>query len=86
MILVQQEPLLRFERAGLGYGKTPVLAGVDFAIAPRSFVGILGHNGSGKTTLLKTILGLIPCLQGRCLRRSARVLRARRLASLSTGG
>jgi ABC-type Mn2+/Zn2+ transport system ATPase subunit len=56
--------LLRFEHAALGYGKTPVLTGVDFALPERSFVGILGHNGSGKTTMLKTILGLIPSVKG----------------------
>lgn len=58
------EPLIKFKHANLGYGRTPILAGVDFEIEPRSFVGILGHNGSGKTTLLKTLLGLIPCLKG----------------------
>ena len=58
------EPIIKFKHASLGYGKAAVLAGVDFEIAPQSFVGILGHNGSGKTTLLKTVLGLIPCLKG----------------------
>jgi ABC-type Mn2+/Zn2+ transport system ATPase subunit len=58
------EPLIRFKHASLGYGRNPVLAGVNLDIPAQAFVGILGHNGSGKTTLLKTILGLIPCLKG----------------------
>lgn len=58
------EPLIRFQNASLGYGKTPVLTKVDLEISPGSFWGILGHNGSGKTTILKTILGLIPCQRG----------------------
>lgn len=59
-----KEPLIRFKHASLGYGRAPVLAGVDLDIPAQAFVGILGHNGSGKTTLLKTILGLIPCMKG----------------------
>ncbi|MDD5628754.1 MAG: ATP-binding cassette domain-containing protein [Elusimicrobia bacterium] len=59
-----QEPLIRFRHASLGYGRVPVLAGVDLGIPAQAFVGILGHNGSGKTTLLKTVLGLLPCLKG----------------------
>lgn len=56
--------MIRFKNASLGHGKTPVLTHVDFEIRPGSFWGILGHNGSGKTTILKTMLGLIPCLDG----------------------
>ena len=63
------EPLIRFKHASLGYGRTPVLAGVDLEIPAQAFVGILGHNGSGKTTMLKTILGLIPCLKGQFVSR-----------------
>lgn len=34
----------------------PVLHGLDLAIAPGSFVGIVGHTGSGKSTLLSLLL------------------------------
>ncbi|MDE2291428.1 MAG: ATP-binding cassette domain-containing protein [Elusimicrobia bacterium] len=62
--MTHAEPLIRFKHASLGYGRHPVLHGVDLEVTAGSFVGILGHNGSGKTTTLRTILGLIPCLRG----------------------
>jgi len=40
------------------YGKSPVLQGVSFDLAPGEFLSVLGRNGVGKTTLLKTIMGL----------------------------
>ena len=43
-----------------GYGRTPVLHGVDLTVAPGAIVGVLGHNGMGKTTLLKAIMGIVP--------------------------
>ena len=48
-----------------GYGRIPILAGVDFAVRAGEFVGILGHNGMGKTTLLKALMGYLPATGGR---------------------
>ncbi|NDW44570.1 amidase [Ruegeria sp. PrR005] len=47
-----------------GYGKVPILHGIDFAVAEGEVVGILGHNGMGKTTLLKTLMGFLPATAG----------------------
>jgi urea ABC transporter ATP-binding protein UrtE len=47
-----------------GYGRIPVLMGIDFSVAEGEFVGILGHNGMGKTTLLKTLIGILPATAG----------------------
>ena len=43
-----------------GYGRVPILQGIDFSVSDGEIVGILGHNGMGKTTLLKTLMGIIP--------------------------
>ena len=47
-----------------GYGKVPILHGIDFAVAENEVVGILGHNGMGKSTLIKTIMGFLPANSG----------------------
>lgn len=47
-----------------GYGKVPILHGIEFAVTENEVVGILGHNGMGKTTLLKTIMGFLPAGSG----------------------
>ena len=48
-----------------GYGRVPVLHGVNLAVHEGEAVGIVGHNGMGKTTLLKVIMGLMPATGGR---------------------
>ena len=64
----------KFERADVvlqvadlraGYGRVPVLHGVNLQIHEGEAVGIVGHNGMGKTTLLKVIMGLMPSTSGR---------------------
>ncbi len=40
-------------------GDITALADIDFAIAPREFMGIVGPSGCGKSTLLRCIGGLI---------------------------
>ena len=47
-----------------GYGRIPILAGVDLSAADGEVVGILGHNGMGKTTLLRTLMGYLPATAG----------------------
>src|SRR5437660_3336036 len=56
---------LRLQDVTVGYGRTPVLSGVNLVVPRGSFTGLLGANGSGKSTLIKTILGIIPPLSGR---------------------
>jgi ABC-2 type transport system ATP-binding protein len=41
------------------FGRTKVLRGVDFAVAPGEIVGLLGPNGSGKTTTLRLVAGAL---------------------------
>jgi amidase len=47
-----------------GYGRVPVLHGLDFTVRAGEIVGVLGHNGMGKSTLLKTLMGLVPASGG----------------------
>ena len=56
--------LLEVKALSAGYGRAPVLHGVDFAVEEGEIVGVLGHNGMGKTTLLKTIMGIVPATGG----------------------
>jgi ABC-type branched-subunit amino acid transport system ATPase component len=42
-----------------GYGRVPVLHGVNLQIHEGEAVGIVGHNGMGKTTLCNALTGLV---------------------------
>ena len=48
---------LRLENVWKEYGDQIVLEGLNFDIAPRSFVALVGPSGCGKTTLLRMLLG-----------------------------
>ena len=56
--------LLEVKALRAGYGRVPVLHGVDLEVEEGEIVGVLGHNGMGKTTLLKTIMGIVPATGG----------------------
>lgn len=51
--------LFRIESAYAGYGRGPVLKGLDLAVSGGEFVSLIGPNGAGKSTLLKLMAGLI---------------------------
>lgn len=59
--------MLRLERVQAGYGRVPVLHGIDVAVPDGSTVALLGANGAGKTTLLKVAVGLLRPTAGRVL-------------------
>ncbi|MCC6608117.1 MAG: ABC transporter ATP-binding protein [Burkholderiales bacterium] len=48
---------LRIRGVRAGYGATVVLEDIDFGLAERSSLAVLGRNGVGKTTLLATLMG-----------------------------
>jgi amidase len=56
--------LLEVKGLSGGYGRVPILHGLEFQMAENEVVGILGHNGMGKTTLLKTLMGFLPATSG----------------------
>jgi len=47
-----------------GYGRVPVLRGIDLAVMPGEIVLVLGPNGAGKSTLLRSVGGFIKPTQG----------------------
>ncbi|ASC63223.1 ABC transporter ATP-binding protein [Achromobacter denitrificans] len=56
--------MLTVNNLASGYGRIPVLEGVQFHVAEAEFLGVLGHNGMGKSTLLKTLMGVLPATAG----------------------
>ncbi|MFV8833948.1 ATP-binding cassette domain-containing protein [Aquisalimonas sp. APHAB1-3] len=57
-------PLLTLDNASTGYGDTPVVDGINLALAPGDRLGILGPNGAGKSTLIRLLAGEQPLLRG----------------------
>ena len=56
--------MLKIENLHAYYGKSHVLHGVNFEVAPGEIVALMGRNGSGRSTTAKAIMGLVEC-QGR---------------------
>lgn len=75
--------MLKISGLHSGYGRIPILNGINLDVAVGQVVGILGHNGMGKTTLMKTIMGFIDvtkgsiALEGQNITRAAPYRRAR---------
>ena len=42
-----------------GYGRVPVLHGVDLAVDPGQLVALIGPNGAGKSTVLRAATGMV---------------------------
>lgn len=60
----ENDLLFQLRNLASGYGKVPVLHGIDLDVQENEIVGILGHNGMGKSTLLKTAMGFLPATAG----------------------
>lgn len=56
--------MLKVANLHAGYGKVPVLNGIDLSVAAGEVVLVLGPNGAGKTTFLKTVAGFLTVRTG----------------------
>ncbi|HHL2712880.1 TPA: ABC transporter ATP-binding protein [Yersinia enterocolitica] len=59
--------IVSFNDVALGYHRRPVLQNISFALQSGEMCCLLGANGCGKTTLMRTLLGLLPAIEGQIL-------------------
>jgi branched-chain amino acid transport system ATP-binding protein len=70
-------PAILAEGINTHYGRSHILRGVGFRVAPGETVSLLGRNGMGKTTLLRTLAGLVRPTSGKIQLNGADVTAAR---------
>lgn len=58
---------IKINNLSSGYSNTVIIRNINMEIKEGEVLCILGRNGVGKTTLLKTIMGLLPTLEGECV-------------------
>lgn len=59
--------LLTCQKLALGYENKKIVDDLSFCVEKGDYLCIVGENGSGKSTLLKTLLNLMPALNGKIL-------------------
>ena len=61
-------PLLKMERADLGYGAETILRNINLSLENGARFGLLGVNGSGKSTFIKALSGSLKPQNGQIIR------------------
>lgn len=57
-------PQITCANLSVGYNGMPVLKGLNLEVSKGDYLCIVGENGSGKSTLMKTLLSLLPPVEG----------------------
>jgi len=78
-------PAILAENIDTHYGRSHILRGVSFRVAPGETVSLLGRNGMGKTTLLRTLAGLLRPSSGKIHLNGADVTTSRASARSRAG-
>ncbi|GAA3992831.1 ABC transporter ATP-binding protein [Comamonas faecalis] len=74
---INTQALLQLKGVHAHYGKSHILHGVDFHVAPGEVVSLLGRNGSGRSTTMKTIMGLVEPSDGQITLQGKKIAGAR---------
>ena len=59
--------MLEVRNLSSGYGKVQILNDVNLKIEEGEIVSVIGRNGVGKSTFCKTVIGILPAMQGEIL-------------------
>lgn len=68
-----KEAILKVENLRKSFGKKEVLKSINFEVAEKEILGVIGMSGSGKSVLLKTIINFWKPTSGKVTYRNARV-------------
>ena len=60
-------PLVQLQAIRIGYGRKALSPPFDYAVDAGEFVVLAGPNGAGKSTLARTLMGVLPPVEGRRL-------------------
>lgn len=88
----QGTPLLEARDLAIGFGSRVLASGIGLTLDAGCVTCLLGPNGVGKTTLFRTLLGMLPPLQGAVrvggtdLKALSPTRRARRIAYVPQAG
>ncbi|WP_321146418.1 ABC transporter ATP-binding protein [Providencia alcalifaciens] len=56
--------ILTLDNVAIGYHRQAIIEGINLHLPEGEMTCLLGANGCGKTTLMKTLLGLLPAIDG----------------------
>jgi iron complex transport system ATP-binding protein len=67
MDTTRADHIISLEKLSIGHQQDNVLlSDINLSVEPGEMVALIGRNGTGKSTLLKSMIGLMPSLEGTC--------------------